>query len=447
MKRSVSILTVIMLSAPIISLAQTSELAAYLGLESAYPQPVNYAEPILDSTNNTAVFTAYQVDNIVATQGVISFYAGNVMFALRLSDGTISFNGGTFYRPGQTTVNNTPTGSALPSEALMLIQTLDVTGDELLNIGGGLLGDEGLLANTTLEDLRSAVETRINTALAELTSAIEALNQPSNTVFDDAVVAGELDGLSLENLLMAAVPALAVPAITPQIDIALSVEGAWEWSIQGGSIGSAAIFNIDGNTNPIIDQLRGEALSESAGGPGNLALVFDLAAKTRSIRVSTLRDNGLGSLVADDQVDVEPVGGVTGFTSVPFNTDALRLAFEVGNTDYAGPLGSSAVNLNGYLENNAPTDTRPFEQDLALAILHDPRDIDPAQPPDPFGVFDSGVQIVSLTDGIYDDDPSRLPMSKQTSGLFAGTQAFAPIQNDFNDRFAVSNVMECGSYR
>ncbi len=447
MKFSVSILIVILLSAPMVSQAQTADLAAYLGLDSAYPQPVNYAEPILDSTNNTAVFTAYQVDNIVATQGVISFYAGNVMLSLRLSDGAISFNGRTFYRPGQMTVNNEPTGYALAADTQVLLQTLDVTGDELLNIGGGLLGDEGLLANTTLEDLRSAVKTRINAALAELTSAIEALTQPSNTVFDDAVAVGEIDGLSLENTLMAAVPALAVPAITPQIDITLSAEGAWEWSIQGGSIGSAAIFNIDGNTNPIIDQLRGEALNESAGGPGNLALKLDLAAQTRSIRVSTLRDNGTGNLVADDQVDVEPVAGVTGFTSAPFNTDALRLAFEVGNTDYAGPLGSSAVNLNGYLENNDPTDTRPFEQDGALAIFHDPRDIDPALPPDPYGVFDSGVQIVALTVGVYDDDPSRLPFSEQTAGLFAGTQAFAPVQNDFNNRFAVSNIMECDTYR
>ncbi len=403
-------------------------------LEGGFPPPIKYSYPVIDSTNNTAVYTATQVDNIVATQGVVTFNAGDVMIGLRISDGAISFNGGTFYYPGQTTVDNTPTGVALNADSIALLQALDVTDSERLNIGGGLMGEDGFEEDTTLESIRNNIETRINSALAGISAAISTMaDDPLNTVFDDAVTAGDLDGLIVNGSTVLAVPTLDTPATAPQIDINLTSEGSMEWTIVGGNLGSAVEYEL--SSNPQLDIARAAALATNAGGEEQLALQLDLAAKTRSIRVSTLRDDGTGNLSADNEVDDVIAGGVTGFTSDPFNTVDLGLAFEVGDTDFAGALGSTAVGLDGKLENNDATDTRPFEQDGALALVHDPRDTNPALAPDPLGVFDSGVQIVALTSGVYDDNPSRLPTSEQTAGFFAGTQAFEAQNNAFNALF------------
>ena len=411
-------------------------------IEGGFPPQITFADPVIDQTNNTAIFTASQVDNIVATQGVISFMAGdgstaggNTMLSLRMSDAAVSFNGGTFYLPGQTTDDNTPTGTALDVRTTALLQALDVSTNERLNIGGGLMGDAGFEEGTTLENIRNQVESKFNSALAGLITALQQLSDPASTVFADAIAANELNGLVgvAANIPLAGA-SIGVPTTSPQTSIQLSDEGSLNWSFQGGSIG-AAIDSVP--ANPQLDDARKLALETSAGGADKLALQLDLAARTRSIRVSTAREAVLnsGNLAPDNAVDDVIAGGVTAFTATPFDTNDLALAFTVGDTDYGGARGGTAVDNQGNLLNNDPTNTRPFEQTLPLPVPpHDPRDTDLTDANNPTGVFDSGVQLIALTDGIYSNDMSR-QNADETAGLFGGEKAFDPIANAFNAIF------------
>ena len=410
------------------------------------PAPVSFLDPIIDTIRNTAVFTAWQIDNIVATQGVVSLMAGdgtetggNTMISLRLSDAAISFNGGTFYRPGQTTHDNTPTGIALDVRTSVLLRFLDVSTDTRLNVGGGLMGDRGFEEGTTLEDIRSQVESRINSALAGLVMALQVLSDPASTVFTDAMAASELNGLVGAGANIPATLSIGVPSTPPQVGVHISDDGSLQWSIHGGNLGEA-VESVP--ANPTLDDARQLALETSAGGAGKLAPQLDLAARTRSIRVSTARESvvGVGSLVRDNRVDDVVAGGVTGFTATPFETTSLGLAFTVGDTDYAGVRGGTAVDVNGNLLNNDPTGTRPFEQTLPLAApVHDPRDTDVTDAHNPNGVFDSGVQIIALTDGVYSNDMSR-PDAEETAGLFGGYRAFAAVNLSIQGFFAGTGV-------
>lgn len=399
-------------------------------IEGGFPPKIEYLDPVLDNTNNTAVFSAYQVDNIVATQGIYTFNSGNVMMGLRLSDGAISFNGGTFYLPGQTTTDNDPPNGAPPTnnlnaDTIALLQALDVTGNERLNIGGGLMGDEGFTEATTLEDIRNQIESKVNSALAGLTTAIGNLTDsthPLANVFALAIVADEIDGLDPAAVT---VPALGALTEAPSVEITLTEEGSMAWGTGVGNLGKATLSG-----DPAIDAARAAALAVSAGGEESLALQLDLAARTRSIRVSTARNTG-GTLQPDSSVDDLVAGGVTGFGTDPFHA-TLATAFTVGNDDYAG---SNVLTPGDY------TASRPG--DGFAALTNDPRwDGNPLLP-NPTGIFDSGVRLIALTDGVYSDDPSRpLPTypaandpEAQTSGRFGGTQAFQPVANAFNTIF------------
>jgi len=320
----------------------------------AVPAEPVYSAPVIDTATNTAIFTVRQISNVVATQGVYTFKDGNGnLIALRLSDGGISFNGGEF---------NVPIQADGEINASFTAANLDVTGDAMLNLasngntGGGLLGDTGFGPATTLEDIRSQIETRINAAIQQVASNLGNID-PATT------------GLNLNG-----VTSLSTPAEIPSIQITLTPEGNLVFRSQGGSLGGSAVEDATITQNLIT----------AAGGEDALGLVLDLAAKTRSVRVSTASEQ---EPLANPAVN----GASTGFIQSinPFDPD-LSKVFSVANHD-AGSGGSSST---------LPTD-----------------------------IHDSGVQLVALTSGTYSTSPSL------TTENFAGFSAFAPEVTAFRALF------------
>lgn len=337
------------------------------------PKP-QFSEPILDAANNTAVYTATQISNVVATQGVFSFQDGSGnLVALRFSDGALSFNGGAFQSPigADETVSSDFTGD--PTNPV----GIDVTGDSFLNIphsgnsGGGLLGDEGLTETTTLEDIRKGIETRLNAAIRQVASNI--VNIPPTTGLTDVPQAG-----------------FTTPAEIPQIKVNLTKDGSFTFSAIGGHIGAGASDSDDFN----------QQLIANAGGEEKMGLVLDLAAKTRSIRVSMRDSRGTPADPTDDfgdgavDEDFTDGGGITGFlkSGDPFSSD-LSEAFAIGNTDFEG------------------------------LVVGDPTG-DP-----PTGVNDSDVRLIALSSGTYSTADSL------TDQGFDGATAFTPETTVFQTLF------------
>ncbi|MBI1387901.1 MAG: flagellar hook-basal body complex protein [bacterium] len=324
------------------------------------PKPV-FSKPIIDSSTDTAVFTASQISNMMITQGVFSFNDGSGnMVSLRLSDGAISFNGGAFNQPVQAdgTINTEFSNAGV-----------DVTGDSFLNIpsvnnaGGGLLGDEGFSNKTTLEDIRSNIETRINGAIRQVASNLDQID-PNGTLTN--------------------VPAAGLTAITniPSISVNLTSEGALSFKANGGNLGASTSSDATVTSN----------LASAAGGADQLGLVVDLAARTRTVRVSTIDPRGTladaTDDIADHQVDEDFTdgGGITGFISSadPFAA-TLSDAFSIGNTDF------------GLFDDTGNPTASP-----------------------PTGVDDSGVQLVALSSGVLSTNDAL------TAQNFSGFQAFTP---------------------
>ncbi len=333
-----------------------------------------FSEPQLDSSTNTAVFTASQVSNIVATQGVYSFQdGGGNMVSLRLSDGALSFNGGQFIQP----VQNDGTITAALADA-----GLDVTGEEILNIpsaenpGGGLLGDQGFEATTTLEDIRGQLERRINAAISQ--------------------VAGNLENLDVNQLPAGADPTLALtnPEDFPAnpISVTLTDDGSFSFSVANGNLGSPSTDDEE-QANALINQ----------AGENNMGLVFDLAAQTRSIRVSTIDPGPTIDDANDDnpdgQVDDSFVGDnrVTGFiqNADPFGEN-IQDFFDIGDTDF-----------------------RVFDPALDPA----------AEEAGDRGIDDSGVHLVALSSGLFGNTDELAAQN------FDGQQAFDPQVTAFRALF------------
>lgn len=338
----------------------------------APPKPV-FNDPIIDSATNTAVYTASQISNMMITQGVYSFNdAGGNMVSLRLSDGAISVNGNNFVSPIQAD------GTVLPE---FTTAGIDVTQDSFLNIpsdsngGGGLLGDEGLSELTTLEDIRSSIEERVNAAIRQVASNLGQIDA-ATTGFTGVPAAG-----------------LTAPSEIPRISVTLTRDGALSFSSEGGSLGAAT------STDAAVNS----ALETAAGGADQLGLVVDLAANTRSVRVSTIDPRGTADPaddIADGKVDedFQDGGGITGFiaNADPFAAN-IQDAFTIGNTDY--------------------------DQTFV--------DGDPTATP-PTGIDDSGVQLIALSSGQFDTNDDL------TAQTFSGFQAFDPevtaVRALFNQR-------------
>ena len=344
------------------------------------PKPV-FSDPVLDSATNTAVFTASQVSNLLITQGVYSFKDGNGnLIALRLSDGALSFNGEGFNAPilANGTINAEITGAGL-----------DVTGDSILNIpsgsntGGGLLGDDGFTATTTLEQIRQNVENRINDAIRQVSANIGKIDNTTSNL------TGGRSNIAFKT-----------PTDIPAITVQLTKDGSLTFSSKNGSLGAADTTDPTLATN----------LNIAAGGDSSndkLGMVVDLAAKTRSIRVSTLDTSGT-TPVADGKVDNDYTdgGGVTGFieSGDPFAADITK-AFSIGNTDTGDATTKTLIAGNP-------------RSDLPSTL--------------PTGVEDSGVQLVAMSSGQYDKTTTLDTVN------FSNLQAFKPevttIRALFNQR-------------
>ncbi|HPO07083.1 MAG TPA: flagellar hook-basal body complex protein [bacterium] len=363
-----------------------------------FPQNPTYVDPVIDPTNNTAVFTAYQIDNIVATQGVYSFNdsAGN-MISLRLSDGAISFNGQEFLLPTATTRADGTTALTAADQAIL--QALNVQGAQQLNIGGGFM-DQGFTEETTLENIRERIESRINNAIATLVTGIGSADVQTNLATTTIPgLAGSTNLLDINS-----------DYIVPDLQIDLTDEGSFEFSFKDNTAGAALGQASNSNYQ--------STLATSAGGEANLGLMMDLAAKTRSVRVSTLTETpaGSGTFVADNQVDDDVTDAtVTKFTESPFAAN-LANAFTVGATD------------NGNLANVNPADA----PNTGLA----PEQSNPATVAAALGIRDSGVQLVALSTGMFPGsnivDSAGDPI---VTGLFDGTKAFDGKANAFNSLF------------
>lgn len=327
------------------------------------PPKVEYSEPVLDADTNTAVFTATQVSNIVATQGIFSFLDGdNNLIAMRLSDGALSINGEAFQDPRG------------PNNAEFTNNNLDVTGSNLLNVPGngnlgGLLGDTGFTEDMTLEDIRKNIEDRLNQSITQVANNIANLDAATTQL-----PVGNAVGFS-------------APADVPQINVELTPEGSFAFSAIGGSLGASASD----------DETINALLAQSAGGADQLGLMLDLAAKTRSVRISTIDQrtapDGTTQNFPDNQVDNDLTdgGGVSGFvkSADPFAAnlfDPANPAFTIGNTDF-GFAG-------------APDTT-----------------LDPTADP-PTGLDDSGVQLIALSSGMFGTSQAL------TDQRFAGEKAF-----------------------
>ncbi|MBZ0254905.1 hypothetical protein K8I31_02515, partial [bacterium] len=161
---------------------------------------------------------------------------------------------------------------------------------------------------------------------------------------------------------------------------------------QGGSLGDSA------STDPAVTA----NLLQAAGGEDQMGLVIDLAAQTRTVRVSTIDRRGTladaTDDIADGKVDEDYTdgGGITGFISNadPFATN-LQDTFTIGNTDYEGNFDATG---------------------------------DPTASP-PTGIDDSGVQLVALSSGV-------MPTTDDlTTENFDGFQAFDPEVTAFRSIF------------
>ncbi len=342
------------------------------------PQPV-YSDPVIDARDHTAVFSAYQVSNIVATQGVFTFLDGSAtpnLIALRFSDGAVSFNGGTF---------NVPIQSDGTIDTEFSENGIDVTNDNYLNIAsdvnsgtGGLLGDDGFTDSTTLEDIRRNMEERINTSIRQVATGI--LNVDPASTLDNVPASGFT----------------AVSAI-PSISVTLTKDGSFSFAATGGSLGASASSDATINAN----------LATAAGGEDQLGFVLDLAAKTRSIRISTIDPKGTLADPTDDfgdgvvDNDYTDGGGISGFIdgADPFATD-LTTAFDIGNTDF------DDMTVTG----------NPTLGDPGTAV--------------PTGIDDSGVQLIAMNSGKYmtTDDLTLQRFSAETA-FTSETTAFRAIFN------------------
>jgi flagellar hook-basal body protein len=339
------------------------------------PQP-EYFGPDINSSDNTATMTVRQISNVVATQGVYTFNSGDgTLVAIRLSDGAISFDGGAF---------NVPIQADGTIDAEFTTAGIDVTGDSFLNLtsntnsGGGLLGDDGITENTTLEDLRLNLEDRINTSIRQIAAGIANINGATTT--------------------LVGVPAagLTVPTDVPEITLELNEEGAFEFSSEYGSLGDSVSTDATINTN----------LAAAAGGADNLGFVLDLAAKTRSIRFSTIDSNGTygdpTDDIADGKVDEDFTdgGGITRFkeSADPFDA-VVTNAFEIGNTDFAD-----------YDTTGNPTIGNPGTAE-------------------PTGIDDSGTVLIALSSGTFPTNDNL------TAQRFNGVQAFDAEETAFTALF------------
>ncbi|MEW6238342.1 MAG: flagellar hook-basal body complex protein [Candidatus Omnitrophota bacterium] len=339
------------------------------------PAQIEYSDPVLDPKTNTAVYTATQVSNIVATQGVFTFLDGETnpnLIAIRLSDGFLSINGNEFVDPKGT-------ASAEVTQA-----GLDVTDSSYLNVPsetnlGGLMGNSGFSETTTLEDIRKNIEERLNKTISQVANNIDKINAGSTTLPIGTSATG-----------------FTVPATTPKIEVKIAEDGSISFKAIGGSLGASASTDATINSN----------LATNAGGADKLGLMFDLAAKTRSVRISTVdRQTAAGggtTLFKDGEVDddVTDGGGVSGFvkTADPFATDlfaANSIAFTVGNTDF----------------------------DSTTAVTGDPTLATPT------GVDDSGVRLIALSSGKFGTTTTL------TTEKFSGKEAFTAQSTAFRALF------------
>ncbi len=336
------------------------------------PPKIELLEPQNDPASNTATFTARQVSNIVATQGVFSYNDANGnLIAIRVSDGALSINGGTF---------NVPTNDAI--RAVFDDNDINVTGNEFLNIPsknveGGLIGDEGFTENTTLEIVRSNIEKRINSSIQRIA---------------DNIVDLDPDDLPAEFISPNVSGLLAEPATELEFKVILTDDGSFQFETTGGNMGASALPDSDARTASLI---------AAAGGEDNMGMVLDLAAKTRSIRVSTL-DTTTDPATEDQEIDIDNTDvdkKVTGFLKDAtadeiFGSDLTKV-FSIGNTDF-GPL---------------------VEGDPSLA--------------EPTGINDSGVHLVALSSGTFFEmeDAAGAPE------YFSETDAFDPEVTAFRALF------------
>lgn len=336
------------------------------------PPKVEFLEAENIPANNTAIFTARQISNIVATQGVFSYNDANGnLIALRLTDGAISINGGTF---------NEPTNAALAN--VFEENEINVTGTQFLNVPsatnlGGLLGTDGLSANTTLEMIRENLERRINSSIQKVANNLIGIDPQT---LPDEFVIPEVSSI------------LAEPATKPQIKVILTNDGSFKFESVGGSLGASSLPNSDVRTQNLI---------AAAGGEEKMGLMLDLAAKTRTIRVSTL-DQSTDPATEDQEIDIDNTDAaksITGFIkkATPeeiFGTDLTKV-FTIGNTDH-GPLAIG----------------------------------DPVADP-PTGINDSGVHLVALSSGtLYAmDDPTNPNYFSKFNAFESQTTAFRALFN------------------
>ncbi len=337
------------------------------------PPKAEFSEPVLDAATNTAVFTATQVSNIVATQGVYSFEDGSGnLVSIRLTDGAISFNGDDFVSPILS-------DGTIDQE--FVDNGIDITGDSMLNIpnssnqGGGLLGDEGLSESTTMEDIRRNVENRINASVQQIVSHI-----------------GDIDPTTVIRLNVPA-GGFTAPTEFPTKPITVDLTDDGSLSIQSnfGNLGSVASTNQTYLDN--ISDSRGRGGDGAWASDEELGLVMDLAAKTRSVRVSTVDPGDLPDATddfADGRVDdnYNDGGGITGFVESVDPFGDINDVFQIGNTDY------SVLDTDGDFVIGDPT---------TLA-----------------GIQDSGVHLVALSSGKYSESDSL------DTANFSEYQAFAP---------------------
>jgi flagellar hook protein FlgE len=357
------------------------------------PPKVEYFDPQIDSATNTAIFTARQISNMLVTQGVFSFEDANgTMIAMRLSDGALYFDDGTTRTTGfvPAVTNSGTFDAAIDSNGL------NVTGDAFLNVKsqtnpiGGILGDEGITESTTLEDIRNSLENRINGAIRQI-----AANLGNVTAASGDFNAYTNNGTTID---------LAAPTDIPQITIELTNDGAFRFSSTGGSLGASASSDSTITTN----------LANAVGGEDKMGFMVDLAAKTRSIRVSTIDDGGTiwsvnnADDIADGKVDDDYTdgGGVTGFIKGidPFSGDAWDV-FAVGNTD-----ASTLINDSLY----------------PVGAVASPYDGSPTASPDPTGIDDSGTYLIALSSGLFPNNNIQDTTTGQglTDEAFNGGTAF-----------------------
>ena len=377
-------------------------------IHGGFPQIPTITEAEIDATNNTAVFTAYQVDNIVATQGVVTFNdsEGN-MIAMRINDGAISINGSAF---------QTPPTAAPTTDDERILDALNVQGDLLLNVGKGFMGAGGFTESTTLENIRDRIESRINSALAAVVTGLQTINGSGwwagSTFATDA-----LGNTAPETNISA-------NFTVPKITVELNREGAFEITAENGHLGAASVPTYTAAVGSETDY--DNALANAAGGTNGskeyLGLVLDLAAKTRSVRVSTLYTTPNAGTPAnydynaDNQIDTNvQVGSVTGFTATPFDEtpNDLSNAFTIGDTDNADLQNVNPAVGSGTVP--APEQPTPPTNQGTAAL----------------GVRDSGVTLVPLSTGTFSD----LTVVGVT-GNFTGTKAFDPIANAFKGLFS-----------